>query len=71
MFGFGWWFGGLAGVRHFGIGFPLFSLFGLLTFVLWILCMVRAYQGRWFKLPLAGDLAEDIVGHQRQSRVGS
>lgn len=70
IFGFGWWFGGHAGLRHLGLGLPLLSLLGLLTFVLWILCMVKAYQGQWFKLPLAGDIAEDIVGHPPQSRVG-
>ncbi|RSL29479.1 DUF4870 domain-containing protein [Salibacterium salarium] len=27
-------------------------------FVLWIILMVKAYQGQWFKLPVLGDLAE-------------
>lgn len=31
---------------------------GIAAFVLWILLMVKAYQGEWFKLPIAGDLAE-------------
>lgn len=26
--------------------------------VLWVICLVKAYQGQRFKLPLAGDLAE-------------
>ena len=34
---------------------PLISLAGL---VLWIVCMVKAYQGEKFKLPIVGDIAE-------------
>ena len=47
-----------------GVGFlaPLFSMFNillaLLAFVLWIVLMVKAYQGEKFKLPIAGDIAE-------------
>ena len=41
---------------------PLFmvltSLGGLFAFVMWIILMVKAYQGERFKLPIAGDLAE-------------
>jgi uncharacterized membrane protein len=29
--------------------------------IAWILCLVRAYQGKFFKLPFIGDLAEKIV----------
>jgi len=38
---------------------PLIGLFG---FVLWIILMIKAYQGAMFKLPLAGDLAEKKAG---------
>ncbi|GIP57375.1 DUF4870 domain-containing protein [Paenibacillus woosongensis] len=31
---------------------------GLLSFVLWIVLMLMALQGRWFKLPFIGDFAE-------------
>ena len=31
---------------------------GILGFVLWIVLMVKAYQGERFKLPVAGDIAE-------------
>src|SRR5207302_4370655 len=61
-FGVGWWFGGFGHWGGFGIGVVLLSFLGLLTFVLWIICMVKAYQGVRFKLPLAGDIAENIVG---------
>jgi len=60
--GVGWWFGGLGHWGGFGIGVVLLSFLGLLTFVLWIICMVKAYQGVRFKLPLAGDIAENIAG---------
>ena len=33
-------------------------LLGLLTFVLWLVMMLQAYQGKMFKLPVAGDIAE-------------
>jgi len=29
--------------------------------IAWILCLVRAYQGKFFKLPFIGNLAEKIV----------
>jgi len=32
------------------------------SFVLWILLMVKAYQGEQFKLPVAGDWAEEQAG---------
>lgn len=34
---------------------PLISLISL---ILWILLMIKAYQGEKFKLPVAGDIAE-------------
>jgi uncharacterized membrane protein len=37
------------------------AIFGLLAFVLWILLMVKAYQGEKFKLPWVGDLAEKYI----------
>ena len=48
------------------------SLMGLLTSLIWlvfsvalligwILCVVRAYQGQFFKLPVIGNMAEKIV----------
>ncbi len=58
--GVGWW----LGPRHwhrFGPGWPLLSLIGLVSFVLWILLIVKAYQGQKFKIPIAGDLAENLA----------
>jgi len=39
----------------------LLPLVQLASFVLWILLVVKAYQGQWFKLPVIGDLAEKQV----------
>jgi uncharacterized membrane protein len=39
----------------------LHPLIGLLWLVLWILLMVKAYQGEMFKLPIAGDMAEKMA----------
>jgi uncharacterized membrane protein len=36
----------------------VFSIAGLIA---WILCVVRAYQGQFFKLPVIGNMAEKIV----------
>lgn len=29
-----------------------------ISLILWIVLMVKAYQGKWFKLPIIGELAE-------------
>jgi uncharacterized membrane protein len=29
--------------------------------IAWVLCLVRAYQGKYFKLPIIGNLAEKIA----------
>jgi uncharacterized membrane protein len=43
------------------IGPMLFPILGLVQLVLWILLMVKAYQGERFKLPVIGDLAEQNI----------
>ncbi len=40
------------------VGWVIAGLIGLLITVLWIVLMVKAYQGEKFKLPVIGDLAE-------------
>ena len=40
------------------IGGVISGLIGLLALVLWIILMIKAYQGEKFKLPWAGDIAE-------------
>ncbi len=41
---------------------PVYMLLGLAELVLWILLVVKAYQGVMFKLPIVGDLAEKQAG---------
>lgn len=36
-------------------------LIGLLMFILWIVLMIKAYQGGMYKLPIAGDIAENAT----------
>jgi len=43
------------------IGWGISGLISLLALVLWIILMIKAYQGEKFKLPWAGDLAEKQV----------
>ncbi len=58
-------FGALA-VFQIAVGFlpflqfilPLLSIAG---FVLWVILMVKAYQGEMFKLPVVGDMAEQQI----------
>jgi len=44
------------------IGAFLAGILWLLGVILWIVLMVKAYQGTRFKLPAAGDLAEKWAG---------
>ena len=65
VFGVGWWMGGWSFGTGFGlamIGGLLISLIGLVMLVLWILLMIKAYQGERFKVPVAGDFAENLAG---------
>jgi uncharacterized membrane protein len=50
------------GLGGFGIGFALLSLIGLLSFILWIVCIVKAASGQRFVLPIAGPIAENLAG---------
>jgi len=40
------------------IGVVIGGLLSLLSLALWVLLMIKAYQGEFFKLPIAGDIAE-------------
>lgn len=44
------------------IGWMLVPLLGLAQLALWVLLMVKAYQGESFKLPVVGDIAEKQIG---------
>jgi uncharacterized membrane protein len=51
-----------GGLGSFSLGFILYPIVGLVAFALWILLMVKAYQGQKFRIPIAADLAEKIFG---------
>lgn len=59
IFGVSFLTGGLGAAS---IGLLLSRLISLVTFVLWIVLMLKAYQGQRFRVPLAADLAESIFG---------
>src|ERR1700723_52714 len=44
------------------MSFLIYGVLGIGSFILWVLCMVKAYQGQKFKLPVIGDLAEKMAG---------
>jgi uncharacterized membrane protein len=49
--------GTLYSISHTG-GEIFSSLWSVLAIVLWIVLMIKAYQGKRFKLPVSGELAE-------------
>jgi uncharacterized membrane protein len=44
------------------VGWVIIPLFGLLVLVVWVLCLVKAFNGQRFKLPIIGDLALKQAG---------
>ena len=40
------------------IGWALMNLIWVLEVILWVLLMLKAYKGEYFKLPIVGDIAE-------------
>jgi len=44
------------------IGWILGILLSIVTFILWIFLMYKAYQGQTYKLPVAGNIAEKNSG---------
>jgi uncharacterized membrane protein len=47
------------------VGGAFSSIIGIIGFIVWIIMMVKAYNGEWYKLPWAGDVAEKIVASSR------
>ena len=43
------------------LGTFIWLIFSVGLLIAWILCLVRAYQGQFFKLPVIGNMAEKIV----------
>ncbi len=53
----------LGSIPFLGVVFNIANgIIGFLAFVLWIVLMVKAYQGKKYKLPWAGDFAEQRAG---------
>src|SRR5690349_21028975 len=56
-------FGGVAGMHGGlmmgGLSFMIYGLLSVVTLVAWIICMVKAFQGQRYKLPVIGDMAEN------------
>jgi uncharacterized membrane protein len=44
------------------IGWLLVPVVGLISFVVWIILMLKAYQGKLYKLPIIGDFAAKQAG---------
>ena len=40
------------------IGWVLLPFIGILTIILWVILMVKAYRCEYFKLPIAGEIAQ-------------
>ena len=40
------------------IGWSLMPILGIVQLIVWIVLMVKSYQGETFKLPIVGDIAE-------------
>jgi uncharacterized membrane protein len=55
------WFLGPMHLGSFGIGFLLMRCIHILAIILWIVCMIKAYQGQRFMVPIAGDIAVKLA----------
>jgi uncharacterized membrane protein len=54
---------GLAGIATgFSLGIMLSGLVSIAGLVLWILLMVKAYQGERYRLPIAAEFADKLAG---------
>jgi uncharacterized membrane protein len=55
----GFWYGGYG---VFSIGAMLIDLLELIGVILWIVLMVKAYQGEKYRLPVAAGIADSLAG---------
>jgi uncharacterized membrane protein len=51
-----------SGWTGFSMGFALYHVLQLVGLILWILLMIKAYQGERFRVPIAADLADKLFG---------
>ena len=56
----GGFFGGSWSV--FGFWSGILAIIRLLSLILWIVCMIKAYQHERFRVPIAADFADQIAG---------
>ena len=47
------------------VGDAFSTIIGIIGFIVWIIMMVKASNGEWYKLPWAGDVAEKIVASSK------
>jgi uncharacterized membrane protein len=47
------------------VGDAFSAVIGIIGFIVWIVMMVKAANGEWYRLPWAGDVAEKIVASSR------
>jgi uncharacterized membrane protein len=52
----------MGGWGSFGLATALYGLIRLVAFILWILLMVKAYQGEKFQVPVAAGIAQSFAG---------
>ncbi len=53
------------------VGVAFSSIIGIIGFIVWIIMMVKASSGEWYKLPWAGDVAEKVVASSGVTGEGS
>jgi uncharacterized membrane protein len=52
-----------AGLHFFfGMWTLIHMLIRLVLFVFWLIAIIKASQGQWFKIPIVGDLAQSFAG---------
>jgi uncharacterized membrane protein len=52
----------IGGAVGFGLWALISMVLGLLTVILWILLMIKAYQHELFRVPIAAPIADGIAG---------
>jgi uncharacterized membrane protein len=52
----------MGGFGAFGMGAAIYGLISLVGLILWILLMVKAYQGEKFEVPVAAGIAKSFAG---------
>lgn len=53
--------GFMRGIIGAFVGLGLSGLIGIVSFILWILLMIKAYQHEMFRVPIAADIADSLA----------